>query len=113
MEPATAEDRNGGVEPKSDDTEKKRPTRTILTLAFLSLGAIYGDIGTSPLYTVSTILRDVTSPTPTDALRTTSAIFWSFTIVAIMKYAIIVLTIGPNSGEGGQIALYAKIARSL
>ncbi|KAK9462975.1 potassium transporter-domain-containing protein [Lipomyces oligophaga] len=88
------------------------PLRIVLKHAFESLGAIYGDIGTSPLYTISTIFSDRT-PTEEEVMGAMSAIFWTFSIVVILKYLLIVLTLGPNNGEGGQVAIYAKLARTL
>ncbi|KAK9236340.1 potassium transporter [Lipomyces kononenkoae] len=81
-------------------------------LAFQSLGAIYGDIGTSPLYVFSSIFA-TGIPTEHQILGAASCIFWAFTIVVMVKYCIIVLFLGPNNGEGGQVALYAKLARTL
>ncbi|KAK9434293.1 potassium transporter [Lipomyces doorenjongii] len=88
--------------------------RAVVTgvLAFQSLGAIYGDIGTSPLYVYTSIFPTVI-PTEHQTLGATSCIFWAFTIVVMVKYCIVVLFLGPNNGEGGQVALYAKLARTL
>ncbi|KAK9359121.1 potassium transporter [Lipomyces starkeyi] len=88
--------------------------RAVVTglLAYQSLGAIYGDIGTSPLY-VYTSIFPTTIPTEHQSLGATSCIFWAFTIVVMVKYCIVVLFLGPNNGEGGQVALYAKLARTL
>lgn len=83
-----------------------------LVLAFGSLGVIYGDIGTSPLYVYSTIFADF-EPSDKDILGAMSCIFWLFTIVVIFKYAFIVLTLGPFKREGGQVALYVKLIRYL
>ncbi|KAH3661581.1 hypothetical protein OGAPHI_006429 [Ogataea philodendri] len=82
-------------------------------MSYCSVGAIYGDIGTSPLYTLSTIFSDNPSPTKSEVYGAASCIFWLFTIIVIFKYALIVLSVGPNNNEGGQIAIYSKIARTL
>lgn len=87
--------------------------RELLLLSFSSLGAIYGDIGTSPLYVLNSIKYPNPSPTPLDIYGAISIIFWVFTIIVIFKYILIVLWLGPNNGEGGQVAIYAKIARNL
>ena len=93
---------------------KKLPIfkRKNLGLAFGSLGVIYGDIGTSPLYTFSTIFSDFV-PSDEEIYGAMSCIFWLFTIVVIFKYTLIVLTLGPFKNEGGQIALYVKLIRYL
>lgn len=85
---------------------------SVLYLGFTSLGAIYGDIGTSPLYTFTTMFNS-TPPTPQDVYGGMSCIFWLFTLVVIAKYCLVVLNYGPNNGEGGQVAIYSKIAKVL
>lgn len=42
-----------------------------------------------------------------------SCIFWLFTLVVIIKYCLLVLSVGPNNGESGQIAIYCKLSRVL
>ncbi|KAK9448078.1 potassium transporter-domain-containing protein [Limtongia smithiae] len=85
---------------------------TTAVLAFQSLGAIYGDISTSPLYVYASIFPS-SVPTEEEILAATSCIFWGFTLVVMIKYCLFVLILGPNNGEGGQVALYAKLARTL
>lgn len=71
-------------------------------LAYSSLGIIYGDIGTSPLYTFATTLQsDDNGPTPSqqDILGVSSLIFWIMTLVVLVKYVLIVLKADDN-GEG-------------
>lgn len=85
----------------------------IIILGYGSLGAIYGDIGTSPLYVLNTIFADEISPSKQDVNGAISCIFWVFTLIVIVKYAFLVLQYGPNVGEGGQVALYCKISRVL
>lgn len=104
-----------------DDTEKldthskpKFNWMSTLILGYGSLGSIYGDIGTSPLYVLNTIFTErnleVNEKTVFGAI---SCIFWVFTTIVIFKYCGIVLTMGPNNGEGGQVAIYCKISRIL
>ncbi|KAG7787451.1 hypothetical protein KL910_002318 [Ogataea haglerorum] len=85
----------------------------VLKMAYGSVGAIYGDLGTSPLYVFSTIFSSNSNPTHKEVYGSMSCIFWLFTGVVIFKYALIVLIFGPNDNEGGQIAIYSKIARTL
>jgi KUP system potassium uptake protein len=80
-------------------------------LAALTLGAIgvvYGDIGTSPLYTVKEIFGESTGITLTHAniLGAVSAIFWALMFVVSLKYVVLVLR-ADNKGEGGIMALLA------
>ncbi|KAG5360974.1 High affinity potassium transporter [Yarrowia sp. B02] len=80
-------------------------------LAFQSLGAVYGDIGTSPLYTLNSIFTS--TPNEEDVMGACSCIFWGLTLVVLVKYCLIVFIFGPNNGEGGIVAIYAKLAREL
>lgn len=91
--------------------EKTQSVREILFLAFSSLGAVYGDIGTSPLYVLDSIKYPHSEPTKEDIYGAVSIIFYLFILLVLLKYALIVLTFGPNEGEGGQVAIYAKISR--
>lgn len=92
---------------------RKQSKWEILMLTYSSLGAIYGDIGTSPLYVLDSIHYASAIPTETEIYGAVSLIFYLFLILVLIKYALIVLTFGPNEGEGGQVAIYAKIARCL
>lgn len=86
--------------------------KTTLILGFSSLGAIYGDIGTSPLYVFSSIFPEGV-PSEDHIVGAMSCIFWVFTLIVVVKYCFIVLFFGPNNNEGGQVAIYAKIAGRL
>lgn len=86
-------------------------------LAALTLGAIgvvYGDIGTSPLYTVKEIFGESTGIPLTHAniLGAISAIFWALMFVVTLKYVLLVLR-ADNKGEGGVMALLALAASSV
>lgn len=83
-----------------------------LTLA--AIGVVYGDIGTSPLYTVKEIFAPHTG-VPLDAYHLTgavSAIFWALMLVVTIKYVILILR-ADNRGEGGGLALTALAARAV
>lgn len=77
-------------------------------LAYQSLGVIYGDIGTSPLYVFSSTFSD--NPSREDVLGATSLIIWALTIMVTIKYVVIVLN-ADDEGEGGTFALYSLISR--
>ena len=81
-----------------------------LTLA--ALGVVFGDIGTSPLYTVQTCFSDFTGlkPTPDNVLGMLSLITWALIIVVTLKYVIVVMR-ADNHGEGGVLALMALVSR--
>ncbi len=81
-----------------------------LTLA--ALGVVFGDIGTSPLYTVQTCFSAFTGlePTPGNVLGMLSLITWALVIVVTLKYVIIVMR-ADNHGEGGVLALMALVSR--
>lgn len=85
-------------------------------LAAVTLGAIgvvYGDIGTSPLYTVKEIFAPHTG-VPLDATHivgAVSAIFWALMLVVTLKYVLLVLR-ADNCGEGGVLALSALASQA-
>lgn len=82
--------------------------KTLLWLAYQSVGAIYGDIGTSPLYVFSSTF---TSPPDYEAvLQVVSLIIWSLTIMVTFKYVLIVLR-ADNEGEGGTFSCYSLLTR--
>src|SRR5215510_2256909 len=80
--------------------------------ALACMGVVFGDIGTSPLYTLS-VAAKVASPAGTVApdavLRIVSLIFWSLIVVISIKYAILIMR-ADNHGEGGILALLALIS---
>ncbi len=75
----------------------------------VSIGIVFGDIGTSPLYTYSAIIGNQTV-TELLALGAVSAIFWTLFFQTTLKYVIITLR-ADNNGEGGIFSLYALIRR--
>jgi KUP system potassium uptake protein len=87
-------------------------THTKVTAASLlvTLGIVFGDIGTSPLYVMSAILgkEAISSETVLGGL---SCIFWTLTIQATFKYVMLTLR-ADNHGEGGIFSLYSLIKRS-
>jgi len=75
----------------------------------VTLGIIFGDIGTSPLYTLQTIIKEG-GATPELILGALSCIFWTLTLQTTFKYIIITLQ-ADNKGEGGIFSLYALVRR--
>jgi KUP system potassium uptake protein len=77
--------------------------------SLIALGIVYGDIGTSPLYTVRGVF--VNRPVTEDVvLGTISAIIWTLTLLTTVKYVFIAMR-ADNHGEGGILSLYALLRR--
>lgn len=83
-------------------------SRAFLSLAIAATGVVYGDIGTSPLYTWSEIRRHGALETVPDILGACSLIFWTLTTIAFGKYVGLVLR-AANNGEGGTFALLSQV----
>ncbi|CAI9100054.1 OLC1v1036976C1 [Oldenlandia corymbosa var. corymbosa] len=81
----------------------------ILNLAFQSIGVVYGDIGTSPLYVFSSTFANGISHND-DILAVLSLILYTITLIPLIKYVFIVLQANDN-GEGGTFAMYSLISR--
>ncbi|KAF7348337.1 hypothetical protein MSAN_01787700 [Mycena sanguinolenta] len=76
-------------------------------LSFQTLGIIYSDIGTSPLYVLNGIWpASGGAPSEEDIIGGISAIIWSLTLLPLVKYVFISLLFGTHEGEGGSYALY-------
>lgn len=86
------------------------------SLALGSIGVVYGDIGTSPLYALreAVLAATPTGIAPNDAavLGILSLIIWALLLVVTAKYVLILLR-ADNKGEGGTLALMALASRSL
>ncbi|KAL2842547.1 potassium transporter-domain-containing protein [Aspergillus pseudoustus] len=80
----------------------------LLWLAYQSIGVIYGDIGTSPLYVYSSTFSD--APSRQDLLGVLSIILWSLFMMVTVKYVLIVLY-ADNGGEGGTFSMYSLLSR--
>lgn len=66
-----------------------------------SIGLVFGDIGTSPIYTLA-VLYLVVKPTTVHIFGTISLIFWTLLILVTLQYAILAMRLSSN-GEGGTI----------
>lgn len=77
----------------------------------ISLGIIYGDIGTSPLYVMKAILGLDFAINKDLVLGGISLVFWTLTLQTTLKYVLITLS-ADNHGEGGIFALYALVKRT-
>src|SRR5271154_2937727 len=84
--------------------------RTALALTGLAaLGIVFGDIGTSPLYTLKTAFDFLRGdPTPERILGILSLVIWTLFLVTTVKYVIVAMSID-NDGEGGILALMSLL----
>ena len=93
-------------------TPAENPTRrrAFAALCLATLGVVYGDIGTSPLYTVSEIFfgPNAIAYTAENAVGATSLVLWVLTLSVTLKYILLVLRAN-HEGQGGTFALLALI----
>ncbi|WP_312980359.1 KUP/HAK/KT family potassium transporter, partial [Leuconostoc falkenbergense] len=90
------------------DLEKK--TKWSSAGALIALGIVYGDIGTSPLYTMNSILNSARSTQHLNefVIGSVSLVFWTLMLITTIKYVLIALR-ADNHGEGGIFALYSRV----
>ncbi|WVZ79329.1 hypothetical protein U9M48_026921 [Paspalum notatum var. saurae] len=106
-----------GTPPDDKDEEKRGarkavPWRMTLSLAYQSLGVVYGDLSTSPLYVYKAAFAEDIQHTESneEILGVLSFVFWTLTLVPLLKYVCVVLRADDN-GEGGTFALYSLLCR--
>ena len=90
------------------------PKEALPKLMLGAIGVVYGDIGTSPLYTMKESFLGP-HPLAVDALHifgVLSLIFWSLMLIVTVKYVLVAMR-ADNKGEGGSFALLSLIARNL
>lgn len=80
-------------------------------LLVAALGVVFGDIGTSPIYSFSAVLAAIGDPSRVVILGVTSMIIWSIILIVTVLYVGILLR-RDNDGEGGLLSLYALFLRS-
>ena len=93
--------------------EARRASRWApIALSLGALGVVYGDIGTSPLYTIQLIFSGdhPMGPSPLRVYGALSLIVWALLVVVTLKYVLLILRVD-NHGEGGIMALVALIER--
>ena len=100
---------------KSSLINHKPSTNNRLSLAgiIVALGVVYGDIGTSPMYTMAALISGnggLQNISTDFILGSVSLIFWTLTIVTTTKYVLIALR-ADNHGEGGIFALYTLVRK--
>ncbi len=91
------------------ESSNRHPTNVSAAGVLIAFGIIYGDIGTSPIYTFRFIVgaHEITEDLILGGL---SCVFWTLTIITTFKYVYLALS-ADNKGEGGIFALYALLRR--
>jgi KUP system potassium uptake protein len=106
----------GGADVPDDGDGVARPQTAFWALTIGSIGVVYGDIGTSPLYAfreaVTAAVGHGGTVTRVAVLGVLSLILWALIIVVTLKYIVILLR-ADNNGEGGTLALMALAQRAL
>src|SRR5690606_9383182 len=98
-----------GIMSVSAGTQAGRPGAAVLIGA---LGVVYGDIGTSPLYTIRAALSGLPDAHHEHILGVLSLLFWMLMFVVSLKYVTMILR-ADNRGEGGTLALMELAVRGL
>ena len=99
---------------REPDGASHGPQEPLAKLALGAIGVVFGDIGTSPLYSLKESFVGA-HPLPVDQVHifgVVSLIFWTLMMVVTVKYVFIVMR-AHNRGEGGSLALLALISRSI
>ena len=89
------------------------PDKVTLAMPIVALGVVYGDIVTSPLYTMQTFLAGqggVAHADETAVIGMLSLVFWTMTLITTIEYVLICMRVD-NKGEGGIFALYSLLRR--
>jgi KUP system potassium uptake protein len=91
----------------------QRPWSAELLLAYQSLGVVYGDVATAPLYVFKSAFAggDIEHSAGNEEIYgVLSLVFWTLTLIPLIKYVFLVLR-ADDHGEGGTFALYSLICR--
>jgi KUP system potassium uptake protein len=99
-------------DPPRAEAPQRPEGASLRKLLLATLGVVYGDIGTSPLYAIRECFHSGTgvAPTPENVLGVLSLVFWALTLVIALKYLTFVMR-ADNEGEGGILALLALAER--
>ncbi len=99
--------------PAEHSAAEKTRTHGLFALTLGSVGVVYGDIGTSPLYAFREALKPVASDgvTHMEIIGLISLMIWTLTIIVTLKYVIFLLR-ADNDGEGGTLSLLALLTKS-
>lgn len=90
------------------------PDRIKFAMCIVAMGVVYGDIGTSPLYTAQSFIQSqggsLSKVSDESVLGLLSLLFWSITLVTTVNHVLIAMRVD-NKGEGGIFALYSLVRR--
>ena len=102
-------DRPATNPPATRQSPSGQPSGALAALALTAIGVVFGDIGTSPLYTLKTVIELAGgSPSPDTVLGLLSLLVWTLIIVVCVKYVTFVMRVD-NDGEGGILALMSLL----
>ena len=109
--PKTHSGEHPGASPHDPASRKRLMRNGTFLLALGALGVVYGDIGTSPLYTIKECFngKHAIALTQGNIYGVMSLVFWSLTIVVSIKYVMFIL-LADNHGEGGIFALLGLVS---
>ncbi len=102
-----AEEETGDEAPK----RRQAPTQGLAGAGLAALGIVFGDIGTSPLYTLKTVLGDAGDTKRLTLLGSLSLLVWTLIVIATVKYVGLAMR-ADNEGEGGILALMSLIKKA-
>lgn len=94
-------------------SHKSKISKLSLGGILVTLGVVYGDIGTSPLYVMKSVLHGnggIANVSEDFVLGTLSLVFWTLTILTTIKYVLITLK-ADNNGEGGIFSLFTLVRK--
>jgi KUP system potassium uptake protein len=103
-----------GETPNGAPPASANPPKNIAKLILGSIGVVYGDIGTSPLYALRESLHAASRDglTPDDVYGVISLLIWTLIIIVTIKYVLLIMR-ADNRGEGGTLSLVALIQQAL
>jgi KUP system potassium uptake protein len=98
---------------ETQSTAGPKDARSLLLLALGSVGVVYGDIGTSPLYAFREALKPIGADgiTRVEIIGLISLMIWALTIIVTLKYVLFLLR-ADNDGEGGTLSLLALLSKT-
>ena len=107
-----SENQAQGARPKAQPADHAREGGPLPLVGLAALGIVFGDLGTSPLYTLQTILQVTGAKVDSAvALGVLCLIFWTLLITISVKYCVFVMR-ADNHGEGGILALMSLVGMS-
>src|SRR6516225_7433181 len=96
-------------ENKKSNGARPVPSASLPALSLSALGVVFGDIGTSPLYTLKTVFALTgEKPDPITTLGVLSPVIWTLIVITTVKYVSFAMNVD-NDGEGGILALMALL----